>query len=93
MVITMTVLNSAGEMYKSLLIDASSTKSGTGLPLGFVGSWSFVDTGSNTYQMRLYIPTSTETGTYNVAGGIYSDYIAEGGTILDIASPVSVTIT
>jgi streptogramin lyase len=94
MTITMTVLNSAGEMYKSLLIDASSTHSG-GLPLGFVGSWSFVDMGANTYQMRLYIPTSAGTGTYNVAGGIYSDYIAEGGVeaILDTATPVSVTIT
>ena len=93
MVITMTVLNSAGEMYKSLLIDTSSTESGTGLPLGFVGSWSFVDMGSNTYQMRLYIPTSTEPGIYNVAGGIYTDYLAEGGSILDIASMLSVTIT
>ena len=93
MVITMTVLNSAGEMYKSLLIDTSSTPSGTGSPLGFVGSWSFVDMGSNVYEMRLYIPTSAGTGTYNVAGGIYSDYIIEGGTILDIATPVSVSIT
>ncbi|MEA1944312.1 MAG: vWA domain-containing protein [Euryarchaeota archaeon] len=93
MVITMTVLNSAGEMYKKLLVDTSSLNLVTGLPLGFVGSWSFVDTGANTYEMRLYIPTSTETGTYNVAGGIYSDYIIEGGTILDTASPVSVTIT
>jgi len=91
MTVTMTVLNSAGEMYKKLLIDASSTHSG-GLPLGFVGSWSFVDTGENTYQMRLYIPTSTETGAYNVAGGVYTDYLAEGGTILDTASPVSVSI-
>ena len=92
MTITMAVMNSAGEMYKKLLIDASSTSS-TGLPLGFVGSWSFVDMGSNVYEMRLYIPTGLEAGTYNVAGGIYSDYIAEGGSILDIASPVSVTIT
>ena len=91
MTVTMTVLNSAGEMYKKLLIDASSTHSG-GLPLGFVGSWSFVDTGANVYEMRLYIPTSTETGTYNVAGGVYTDYLAEGGTILDTASPVSVSI-
>ena len=93
MTITIAVLNSAGEMYKKLLIDTSSTKSDTGLPLGFVGSWSFVDTGSSTYEMRLYIPTSTDPGTYNVAGGMYTDYLADGGSILDIASQVSVTIT
>ena len=93
MVITMEVLNSADAMYKKLLTDTSSTKSDTGLPLGFVGSWSFVDMGSNTYEMRLYIQTSTDSGTYNVAGGIYTDYLANGGSILDIASPVSVTIT
>ena len=93
MTITIAVLNSAGEMYKKLLIDTSSTKSDTGLPLGFVGSWSFVDLGSSTYEMRLYIPTSTDPGTYNVAGGVYTDYLADGGLILDIASPVSVTIT
>ena len=93
MVITIVVLNSAGEMYKKLLIDTSSTKSDTGLPLGFVGSWSFVDIGSSTYEMRLYIPTGTDPGTYNVAGGMYTDYLADGGSILDIASQVSVTIT
>ncbi|MEA1869875.1 MAG: DUF2341 domain-containing protein [Euryarchaeota archaeon] len=93
MTITIAVENLGGEMYKKLLIDTSSTKSDTGLPLGFVGSWSFVDIGSSTYEMRLYIPTSTDTGTYNVAGGVYADYLADGGSILDIASPVSVTIT
>jgi len=92
MVITMTVQNSAGEMYKKLLVDASSTHS-SGLPLGFVGSWSFVDIGSNTYEMRMYIPTSAGMGVYSVAGGIYTDYLADGGSILGIASPVSVTIT
>ena len=94
MTVTMTVLNSAGEMYKKLLIDASSTHSG-GLPLGFVGSWSFVDTGANVYEMRLYIPTSTETGTYNVAGGVYTDYLEVGGmeAILDTTTtPISVSI-
>ena len=92
MFITMEVTNTAGEMYKSLLIDTSSTKSDTGIPLGFVGSWSFMNMGANTYEMRLYIPTSTETGTYEVYVGVYTDYLTEGGSTLAFAGPASVTI-
>ena len=91
--VTMVVNNAESCIYKKLLTDVSATKSDTGVPLGFSGSWSMVDTGTNTYEMRLYIPTATAPGSYQVTGGIYTDYIAQGGTIKDIATPVTVTIS
>ena len=91
--VTMVANNAESCIYKKLLTDVSATKSDTGVPLGFSGSWSMVDTGTNTYEMRLYIPTATAPGSYQVTGGIYTDYIAQGGTIKDIATPVMVTIS
>jgi len=91
--VTMVVNNAESCIYKKLLTDVSATKSDTGVPLGFSGSWSMVDTGTNTYEMRLYIPTATEPGTYEVYAGVFTDYMANGGTVKDIAGPVYITIS
>ena len=91
--VTMVANNAETCIYKKLLTDVSATEYYTGTPLGFSGSWSMFDTGTNTYEMRLYIPTATAPGSYQVTGGIYTDYIVQGGTIKDIATPVTVTIS
>jgi len=91
--VTLVANNAETCIYKKLLTDVSATEYYAGTPLGFSGSWSMFDTGMNTYEMRLYIPTATAPGSYQVTGGIYTDYIAQGGKIKDIATPVTVIIS
>ena len=92
-IVTIVADNAETCIYKKLLTDVSATKSDTGVPLGFSGGWSMVDTGTNTYELRMYIPTATEPGTYEVYAGIFTDYMANGGTVKDIAGPVYITIS